>query len=270
MLIGGALLALAAAALPALGQSASPAGIALAPSCGPVGAPGATAQPAYFVQVNGLNFNPFSSVLVTFDFATGGRPETFTARTDGFGHFVVTITPLQRAAGVYVVRADDLKLREATALFTVPCPPDTTTSSTTSSTTTSSTTTTTSTTTPGGGGGPPDTVPGGGGGPPAPPPTLRLEPPIGPPGFVTTAVGTGFPPNGPVALAWEPGIISEPWSKAVADAAGNFRVPVIIFHRDLLGPRELKATPTGAPASVNASFLVVPGPGQPRDFRDRR
>ncbi|MGI8683963.1 MAG: hypothetical protein ACR2MO_02485 [Acidimicrobiales bacterium] len=253
-----ALIALVAvAALPALAQVASPAVITLAPDCGdPL--PGAR----YSITVTGANFNPATGVLVTFDSARGGTPETFQTRTDGFGRFTVVITPLRRALGIYQVRADDLRQREATAQFRVKCsdpPPvtDTTTSTSKVPDTTTSTTVVTTTT--------PTTVP-------VVPPVLRLEPPLGPPGFVSSAVGSGFPPGAPVTLTWSPGITAIPRSQLVADATGAFRTPMLVFNRDLIGPRRLTATPAGGAAfpAVSTPFLVVSGTLQPGDFKVRR
>jgi hypothetical protein len=141
--------------------------------------------------------------------------------------------------------------------FVVPCDRITSSSSTSSTSTSTSTTLTTMV--------------------PVPPGTLTLVclPPLGPPGFVTTAVGAGFPPNVPVTLAWRPGIGG---TTAVSDAAGAFRVPVLILHHDVLGPRELVATVAAAagstfargPDSVAAPFLVVPATlGPPRALDPR-
>ena len=182
-------------------------------------------MPTYTVNVDGTNFNPFTAVLISFDAGPGGRPESFQARTDGFGRFRVDITPASRAVGTYVVRADDLKQREASADFEVPCP------------------------------------------------LLVLQPPIGPPGFVTLAVGSGFHPNTPVALAWAPpALVIQPPGILVTDQAGGFRTPVLVSHREALGRRALKATTVrdGRARESVAGFLVVPGRGQPSDFRDRR
>ena len=244
-----------AVTVPALAQVSTPARVTLAPVCGPAVTPGGPAA-RYAIQVDGENFNPFASVLVSFDFAAGGRPETFSARTNGFGRFSITINPLQRPPGAFVVHVDDLRQREANATFTVPCT-ETTTTSSSSTTLVIDVTTSTPTTT-----APP---------PAAAPPALRLDPAIGPPGFVTFAVGNSFPAGAPVKLTWAPGLTAVN-TVVVAGADGTFRFPVLLFRRDFLGPRQLRATPAGdvpfAPAS--AAFLVVPGNAQPRDFRDRR
>lgn len=233
---------------PALAQVPSPAAITLSPPCGEP----APAVAGYTIAVTGVNFNPLTAVLVTFDAGPGGRPESVQGRTDGFGRFSLTMSPTARPEGALLVRADDFRLREATATFLVPCPPPPSPSPSPS----------------------PEESPSPSPTPPPPEfrPELRLEPPIGPPGFVTLAVGSGFPPNAPVTLAWSLGITGRPRTPLVAEGDGGFRVQVLIFHRDILGPRKLRATPAGEVAfpDTEADFLVVPGHGQPRDFRIRR
>lgn len=75
----------------------------------------------YTITVDGVNFNPFSSVLISFDVGPGGTPESFQTRTDGFGHFSTNIHPTTRLEGLHVIRADDFKQREAQATYTIPC-----------------------------------------------------------------------------------------------------------------------------------------------------
>lgn len=245
-----------AVSLPALAQVSSPAAIALTPDCG-APSPGSP----YPVRVDGSNFNPATAVLVTFDSARGGTPESFQSRTDGFGRFSLTIAPQRRPEGEYQVRGDDLRQREATASFRIPCsrPPDV--SVTTASTVPAPDVTVTTAGT---------TVSSNA--PHTPPPVLRTDPPLGPPGFVTAAVGSGFPPNAPVALGWFPGITALPLVPVVADATGAFRAQVLVMRRDQIGPRRLTATPADGVAfpTVSAQFLVVPGTLQPGEFKDRR
>jgi len=95
-------------------------------------------------------------------------------------------------------------------------------------------------------------------------PTLRLDPPIGPPGFVTQAIGTNFPPGATVSLAWSVGLTTS-MPAVVADPSGSFSVPMLILPRDTLGPRVLTGTFTlaGGGSAVSPPFLVVPGSGQP-------
>lgn len=230
---GAVLIGLASAAPAAADPPATPAAITLTPTCAPkLGK----------IHVDGVNFNPFNDVLVTFDAGTGGQPESFATETDGFGRFGIDITPqAARTAVTYQVRADDFRLREATATFTVPCaaPP-----------------------------------------PPPPPPTtftprLVIFPPLGPPGFVTTVTGTGFPPGEPVTLQWDRGILDVEGPKPLtSDGSGGFTRQILIFHHDVRGARVLSASPGPGAASSYvapaAQFLVVPGTLQPGDFANRR
>jgi hypothetical protein len=75
----------------------------------------------YNITVDGNNFNPFTAVLVTFDVAPGGTPESFQSKTDGFGHFNFQIHPSPRLEGPHLIRADDFRQREANAVFSLPC-----------------------------------------------------------------------------------------------------------------------------------------------------
>ena len=95
-------------------------------------------------------------------------------------------------------------------------------------------------------------------------PTIVVDPAIGAPGFVTSAVGTNFPPGASVTLTWSVGLTAS-MPAVVADAAGSFTVQVLILPRDSLGPRVLDGTFTasGGGSAVSQPFLVVPGTGQP-------
>jgi hypothetical protein len=106
----------------AAGLEPTPAAITLTPDCGAPLQPSALPG-TYAIRVIGVNFDPFTQVLVTFDAGDGGRPESFQAVTDGFGRFTADIAPAQRPFGDYLVRADDFRLREATATFSARCPP---------------------------------------------------------------------------------------------------------------------------------------------------
>lgn len=217
-------------------QLPTPAVIALDPACGPAAL--ATAAGTYTITVRGDNFNPFTAVLVTFDAAAGGRPESTRAETDGFGHFQAAIQPQPRPAGSYLVRADDFKQREAVASFTVPCQG-----------------------TPSPGAPSPGT------------PTLRFDPALGPPGFVTQAIGAGFPPDQPVSLIWD-AIPAFPITPQVtADNNGSFTIPdFLIFHHTPVGFYTLTARPAGTIAfpATTARFQVVPGSAEPPDFKVRK
>ncbi|MDQ6709956.1 MAG: hypothetical protein M3Z11_05300 [Candidatus Dormibacteraeota bacterium] len=199
----------------------------------PVPVPPTVVPPPYSVGVTGDNFDPFASVLVTFDAGPGGSPESTQARTDGFGHFAVTLTVRQRAEGQHLVRADDFRQREADAIYTVPCFQ----------------------------------------------PSVALNPPIGPPGFVTMAVGTGFPANSKIVdLNWSRPSVASPLPKVLTtDANGSFSFPVLILYHDGIGPRTLQAIvpnpfgeQAGAAIEADAPFLVTLGRSQPSDFVLRR
>jgi Tol biopolymer transport system component len=95
--------------------------------------------------------------------------------------------------------------------------------------------------------------------------TLTLDPPLGPPGLVTMATGSGFPPGAVVDLRWSRGLTASP-STVFVGRDGTFSVGVLIFHNDAVGPRTLVAAPaSGTPAfpPASADFLVVQGPLQP-------
>ncbi|WP_305073000.1 LpqB family beta-propeller domain-containing protein [Micromonospora okii] len=103
-------------------------------------------------------------------------------------------------------------------------------------------------------------------------PQLRVDPAIGPPGFVTAAVGTGFPPGATVRLRWQPGITTTPDTVRAAPD-GSFRTQVLVLRRDELGPRDLAAARVSGPAfgPVRAAepFLVVPRAFDPPVFGGR-
>jgi hypothetical protein len=110
-------------------------------------------------------------------------------------------------------------------------------------------------------------------------PSLALNPPIGPPGFVALAVGTGFPPNSPISfLNWDGRLLSPLPKNLKTDSNGAFQVPVLVLYHDQLGPRTLRAVVpndkgagSGAADIVSpAPFMVTPGRTQPSDFVLRR
>jgi len=105
--------------------------------------------------------------------------------------------------------------------------------------------------------------------------TIILKPSAGPPGTVTTVIGTGFPVGAVVKLSWSQGIgITAP--SITIGASQSFQVVLLIYPHDELGMRRLSAGPdlkvTNAPLFniATADFLVVPGSEQPRDFSWRR
>jgi hypothetical protein len=193
----------------------------------------APAPLSYTINVDGVNFNPYSAVLVTFDAGPGGTPESFERTTDVFGHFNLDIHVRGRSEGVHLVRADDFRQREADATYKIPCFQ----------------------------------------------PSVALNPPIGPPGFVTFAVGRGFPPKAPIVfLNWGAPALRSPLPKDIkTDENGSFQVPILVLYHDLLGPRMLQAivaNPSGERAGsaieADAPFLVTPGRSQPTDLVLRR
>lgn len=104
-------------------------------------------------------------------------------------------------------------------------------------------------------------------------PALRLSPELGPPGAVTQALGSSFPPGATVRLRWSEGVTAAS-APVVVRADGTFSAPVLVLVQDALGPRELRATHDAVPVplfrAVKAEYLVVPGVLQPSDFQWRR
>ncbi len=96
---------------------------------------------------------------------------------------------------------------------------------------------------------------------------LELDPPIGPPGIVTIATGSGFPPGSTVVLTWTKGITPK-LPPIVADETGAFRVQVLVFHHDVLGMRGLMASPADGVSfpAFEAPFRVSEPSGQPPRF----
>ena len=89
------------------------------------------------------------------------------------------------------------------------------------------------------------------------------------------AHGADFPPNVPIQLAWSQGIAGTTAGALTADGAGTFTTTVLVLPHDELGARVLTALSVQPPGSslfgfASASFLVVPGAVQPRDFSWRR
>jgi len=200
----------------------------------PTPTPAAAPPVTYTITVDGVNFNPYSAVLVTFDAGPGGTPESFERTTDVFGHFTLDIQVRSRSEGVHLVRADDFRQREADTTYRIPCFQ----------------------------------------------PAVALDPPIGPPGFVTNAVGTGFPPNASIVfLNWgTPAALRSPLPKNIkTDGNGSFQIPILVLYHDLLGPRMLQAIVAnpfgeraGSAIEADAPFLVTMGRSQPTDLVLRR
>ncbi len=99
---------------------------------------------------------------------------------------------------------------------------------------------------------------------------LKLNPPIGRPGIVIIATGSGFPANTEVALKWSRGVTEKPLT-VTTDPAGAFRVQVLVFHNDIIGARDLVSSPVGSIVfpPFAAPFLVVEASSTPPRFIDR-
>jgi Tol biopolymer transport system component len=96
---------------------------------------------------------------------------------------------------------------------------------------------------------------------------LTLDPPVGPPGIVTIVEGAGFPSGSTVRLHWSEGITPQ-LDDVVADAVGSFRVPVLVFHNDVTGRRDLVAESVAGDAfpGVEAEMDVVAPSAIPPTF----
>ena len=100
-------------------------------------------------------------------------------------------------------------------------------------------------------------------------PVLKLVPTVGPPGTVTTAIGTGYPPSAKVDFTWTVGIIATGAATVVTTTSGTFTFEILIFPHDTIGARQLVARrDPSAPnfVTTKANFLVVQGSVQPNDF----
>lgn len=203
----------------------------LDPSCGPVGQ-----RPlVYQITVVGSNFPNDRNFELWFGTAQNPQQQPLGNVLTVNGGFTRLVTVLQQPAGTYVVSAQlpagTVALPSAAqARFTVPCPPTPT---------------------------------------PRFEPALVLTPTVGPPGTVLAVQGSGFAPGTPVQLSWDRGLLGPDSGAVTADGAGGFRVALLIYPHDLLGRRTLTArtSPVAPPSSpASATFLVVPGSVQPRDF----
>ncbi|HEY7201973.1 MAG TPA: hypothetical protein VIC57_17255 [Candidatus Dormibacteraeota bacterium] len=266
-LLGGlaALVLAAVAASPSVQAATAPAFIVLRPSCGPAGQglpsppPSPGTGPVYTIEVVGRGLPPGEGDVV---FNPGTRQQSFGSTTDSGGNLDVVIRPTTVPAGTYAVEVESFHLESvvARALFQVPCPP-----------TPPPATPTPSPSRPASPTPPPRFTP--------PPrvlnPTLTLTPAVGPPGTVTVAHGTDFPPNIAIQLAWSQGIAGTTSPSVVSDGTGAFTTTVLVLPHDELGTRVLTAVSLVPPDSsllgfASASFLVTPGAVQPRDFSWRR
>ena len=98
-----------------------------------------------------------------------------------------------------------------------------------------------------------------------PAPAFRLEPAVGPPGIVTVLYGTDLVAGSEVNVQWDRGISTQR-ATGVVGADGTVAIQVLVFHHDLLGPRQLLVSPTPGGQQFTATqlpFLVVAAPLQP-------
>jgi hypothetical protein len=99
-------------------------------------------------------------------------------------------------------------------------------------------------------------------------PTLRVEPVVGPPGFVPTAIGVGFPPGATVTLRWVDRIGTV---QVLVGGDGRLVAPMLVFRRDQLGPRQMEAGGGGfSPVRLDQPFVVVPATCEPPALLARR
>jgi hypothetical protein len=98
-----------------------------------------------------------------------------------------------------------------------------------------------------------------------PAPAFRLEPAVGPPGFVAILRGTDLPVGTTVNVAWDRGITPQQ-TTGIVGPDGTVTIQVLVFHHDLLGLRQLLVTPSPGAQQFTATqvpFLVVAPPLQP-------
>jgi hypothetical protein len=97
-------------------------------------------------------------------------------------------------------------------------------------------------------------------------PVLAASAPFVVPGQVLTAVGTNFPANAPVSLAWD---VGGPAAATTADAEGSFAVAVVAPQGAGNGTRQLVVTAPAEATTAQASVVVQPaalgfqGPASP-------
>jgi hypothetical protein len=187
------------------------------------------------ITVSGRNFPPDFDVRAIFD---SGRADQDMDRavTDNDGSFAISdlvtaeLDP-DPVIGGYRIRVDLIQAEESmTTVFRVPCPQPPRTTTTQPGTTTTTTE-------------PPQVFT----------PTLTIDPAVGPPGFVATATGTGWP-TGPVTIGTSAG--GQPIT-AVADSGGGFRVSVLVYPGTSLGQLGVQGTGAGG-VTATGTFLVVP------------
>lgn len=105
-------------------------------------------------------------------------------------------------------------------------------------------------------------------------PRIFLDRDLAARGELVAVTGDGFPTEQPAVLSWSQGIGRQ---TVTADERGELRVSVLIFRRDLLGPRQLvvelsdeQPEEDEEPLPLTEDLLVVPGTVSPPDFTGRR
>ncbi|MEV0325509.1 VWA domain-containing protein [Micromonospora echinospora] len=98
-------------------------------------------------------------------------------------------------------------------------------------------------------------------------PTFQFNPGVGRPGQVVTGLGRDFPPGEPVTVTWAGGTGAV---TVVADAAGRFAVPMVVFADAPAGPRTAVASVPAVGTVTSGAFLVQSPTAQPGVFTRRR
>jgi hypothetical protein len=225
-------------------SSQQPPSITAAPNC-------SNSPPSeLLVRFTGRMVVPNTIVDIYFDWPRMDEPiAEGTTEEDGtfdVRAFVTAVNPPNPSGGYTIAARQPRRPNDppVTSLFRVPCPQATTTTqprqNPTTTTRPSGTTTTTT--------------------PPAPvfTPSLTLDPPMGPPGFVATAVGTGWPP-GSVTIGLTAGGVP---ITATADASGAFTTSVLVLPGTSIGQVGVQGTGAGG-ATATGVFLVVPHSAEP-------
>ena len=75
---------------------------------------------------------------------------------------------------------------------------------------------------------------------------ILLDPGVGPQGIVVVATGSGFPAGAQIQLTWSVGI-TPALPVVTVDNTGGFTMQVLVFHHDVVGPRNLVAKWVGGP-----------------------
>ena len=96
---------------------------------------------------------------------------------------------------------------------------------------------------------------------------VEIKPPVGRPGIVAIVTGSGFPPSTKITLKWSKGITGT-MPPIVTDAKGAFRVQMLVFRNDVIGPRDLVVAPAGGASfpPFGTSFLVGERTSEPPRF----